>query len=509
MDSATQVLVVGAGPTGMTAALELAGQGIAVRLVERSAEPATTSRAVGVQARTLELFQQRGLADAMLAKGLQAQGASIYGGGKRLFEVNLDEIDSRYAFILLISQAETEGILREALARAGVTIEREVELAGLSQTDRGGSVTAFLKHKDGSLESVTLEYLIDAEGAHSVARTTLNLQFEGKTFPEGYLLGDLQVEGDLPSTNVHIFSSEHGFVAMFPLSATRFRLIASQPAGEVKGETGPSLGELQAVYDQRSHIPARFHDLTWSSWFRINSRMVEKLQVGRIFLGGDSAHIHSPAGGQGMNTGIQDMINLGWKIAMVLKGEAAPKLLDTYSEDRVPVIRKVLSRTEGLTKVVGAEDHLVRTVFNHVAPWVVGSRLVQHEAAAQMGQIALNYRGSPLAVTEHAGGEVHGGDRVPDMAVRAPEETTLYRLMQATRLSLLVLDGAEVGDVSRWSGVMDVYRVTAGAGAEARFKRAFGDGASLVLVRPDGYAGFVGSAGGLRMYLEEWFPGRG
>jgi 2-polyprenyl-6-methoxyphenol hydroxylase-like FAD-dependent oxidoreductase len=321
------VLIVGAGPTGLTAALELSRMGVAVRLIDKREAPAATSRAIGVQARTLELFEQRGLAEEMVRLGNKGRFASIYGGGKRVFRLDFGHVESRYPFMLLISQAETERILREAVARQGVTPQWNTELVGIGQDalSRDASpVQGILKLADGSLERVAAPWLISAEGAHSLVRTTLDLPFEGHTREEQYALGDLLVASDLPDSDIQIFSSDHGFMGLFPMGGEHFRLIASNPLSQPSKDAGPSLDELQRIYDQRSHIPARFHDLTWSSWFRINSRMVSRLKVGRLLLGGDAAHIHSPAGAQGMNTGIQDMINMSWKLAMVISGQAPP-----------------------------------------------------------------------------------------------------------------------------------------------------------------------------------------
>src|SRR5262249_10164142 len=173
-----------------------------------------------------------------------------------------------------------------------------------------------------------------------------------------------------------------------------------------------------AIYDQRSHIPARFRDMSWSSWFGINSRMVPRLKIGRLLLGGDAAHIHSPAGAQGMNTGIQDMINLAWKLALVLKGQAPQALLDTYEQERLPVMRGVLTKTEGLTDLIGSENPIVRSLFNYLGPWIGGSGVVQENSTARMSQIAISYRDSPLSANHAPGGGLHAGDRVPDIPVR-------------------------------------------------------------------------------------------
>ena len=352
-----RVLIVGAGPTGLTAALELSRLGIPVRIIDKQAAPPTTSRAVGVQARTLELLELRGLADEMVRLGNPGLAASFYGGGKRVFRLDFTRIDSRYHYLLFISQAETERILRTAVEKQGVRIERGVELVGLAQdvlSHDPNPVRVVLRHADGRLEQAQAPWLISAEGAHSTVRATLDLPFEGKTRDEQYALGDLHIDGELAETDLHIFSSEHGFLGLFPMGNRRFRLMASNPLSRPSKDTAPTLQELQAIYDQRSQVPARFRDMSWSSWFRINSRMVARLKVGRLLLGGDAAHIHSPAGAQGMNTGIQDMINLAWKLALVLKGQAPPALLDTYEQERLPVIRDVLAKTEGMTNVIGS-----------------------------------------------------------------------------------------------------------------------------------------------------------
>ena len=301
------VLIVGAGPTGLTAAMELSRMGITVRLVDKAEGPATTSRAIGVQARTLELFEQRGLAEEMVRLGNKGQAGSVYGGGKRVFRLDFGRVDSRYDYLLFVSQAETERILREKIQSQDVSIEWKVEFKGFSQDvlSRDPSpVKAILKHPDGSMEQVATPWLISAEGAHSIVRSTLDLQFEGKTLDDKYALGRSSYRWrSFQQRLPHLLVGTRASWACSRWATSRFRLIASNPFSEPKKDTEPSLAELQGIYDQRSHIPARFHDLTWSSWFRINSRMVQRLKIGRLLLGGDAAHIHSPAGAQGMNTG--------------------------------------------------------------------------------------------------------------------------------------------------------------------------------------------------------------
>jgi 2-polyprenyl-6-methoxyphenol hydroxylase-like FAD-dependent oxidoreductase len=274
------VLIVGAGPTGMTAAMELSRCGVPVRIVDKLPAPSTTSRALAVQARTLELFEQRGLIQEMLRIGNQGTAATIYGNGKCLGKVHLGEIKSRYNFVLLLSQSETERILREQLARQGVLIERGTEMINFAQLESSsqpglnGGVKAVLRNSEGALEELEAAYLISAEGAHSMVRRTLNLQFQGKSLEQSYALADLHLDGDLPDDELSIFTAEHGFLAVFPMGERHFRFIATDPEKHAKTDDEPTLEELQKIYDEDSHIPVRLRDMTWSSRFRINSRML-------------------------------------------------------------------------------------------------------------------------------------------------------------------------------------------------------------------------------------------
>jgi 2-polyprenyl-6-methoxyphenol hydroxylase-like FAD-dependent oxidoreductase len=504
------VLIAGAGPTGMMAASELSRFNIPVRLIEKKAEPETSSRAIGVQARTLELLEQRGLGSSLVKSGNPGRAFSLYGEGKRIWRLDFESISSKYNYLLFISQAETENVLRDALDKAGVTIERNVEFVALGQADRDTKLTAVLRHTDGSLEQFECSYLIDAEGAHSIARGTIGLHFEGKSHVEDYALGDLHIDGDLVETDFHIFSSEHGFMSMFPMSGRRFRVMADNPISRQSGVTGPSLEDLQQIYDQRSHIPAKFRDMSWSSWFRINSRMVNWLQVGRVFLGGDSAHIHSPAGAQGMNTGMQDMINLCWKLAMVMEGRAKPELLETYSQERIPFIQAVLKRTEATNDAIASDSRLFRSAFNRIAPWLMGMENVQHNAGEHMSQLALNYRESPLSVAGGGSGELRAGDRLPDLPVvllhsegsteTQPRPATIFSLLDPSFFTLLycnIADPAKThsevqAGIGPWHHMTRGHLIATVPGYD-RSERYFGASPSIILVRPDGYAAFVGS----------------
>jgi len=517
-DFSPSVLIAGGGPTGLTAALELRRFGIPVRIIDEMEGPAATSRAVGIQARTLEEMELRGLADEFVRIGHHATGGDIYGNGKLLVHVDFTRIASRYNFLLLLSQTETDRILREALEAEGTAVEWGVKLAALGQTPSG--INATLEHTGGSFEEITVPYIIDAEGAHSIIRNTLGLKFKGETLDEIFALGDVHVGGDLPNSDFHIFSSEHGLLGMFPLGGTHFRFVAGNAHNDQSLSDPPTLEELQAIYDQRSHIPARLRQSTWSSLFRINSRMVETLRVGRIFLAGDAAHIHSPAGAQGMNTGMQDALNLGWKLALVLRNMAPEALLDTYDQDRLPVMRSVLSRTEGLTRMIDG-DSILRNFFVHLAPFVAHAEFVQDNVTARISQIALNYRNSPLSSDNFGDGKLVAGDRIPDLTIRASAESQeeakrIFSLLSPTRFTLLLANFTDTAAIqsqlseplSPWRELIDTYSISAPDGdAQKLFQDCFGERPSITLVRPDAYIGFRGtqsSPDALTKYCKQW-----
>jgi 2-polyprenyl-6-methoxyphenol hydroxylase-like FAD-dependent oxidoreductase len=488
-----------------------------------------TSRALAVQARTLELFEQRELSQEMLEIGNIANAATIYGDGKSLGKVQLEKIESRYNFILLLSQAETERILREQLDRQGVSIEWGTEAIAIAQLGSSsepgrGSVRAVLRDREGNLEELEASYLISAEGAHSMTRRTLNLQFEGKSLRENYALADLYLDGNLPDDELSIFATKQGLMAVFPMGNRHFRFIVTDPEGErTQADSEPTLAELQKLYDQNSHIPVRLRDMTWSSRFQINSRMVHNLRQHRVFLGGDTAHIHSPAGGQGMNTGIQDMTDLSWKLAMVWQGKATPEILNTYEEERLPVIRSVVTKSEVATSALTSGKAIVHQLITHIAPLLLDTQFVQQLSTEFISEIVSNYRDSALSQTHHASGSLRAGDRVPNLQVSfweddALREAPLYDLLNPSCFTLLLVGDSNTTFSSTkdevvypWQPMLKVKHITAATSKEAAFQfhDAFGSDRGLLLVRPDSYLGFVGGFDdslALSEWLSRWFP---
>jgi 2-polyprenyl-6-methoxyphenol hydroxylase-like FAD-dependent oxidoreductase len=485
------ILIVGAGPTGLTAAVELSRLGVGVRIVDRAPERSLTSRALGIQARTVELLRVRGVGDELARLGNPASATTLYSEGEKLASIELHRMPSEFNYVLLLAQSDTERLLTEQLNRQGVKVERGVELTAL--TRHRGAVSAVLHSGDGAEETVDASYLIAADGSHSVIRKSLGLPFVGKSLTHNYVLGDLHLAGDVPEDQLSIFLARNGFLAVFPMGDRRFRFMATDPAG-ITGDTGdPTLEDIQRLYDRTVRLPAQLYNLNWSSRFRINSRHMTTLRHGRVFFGGDAAHVHSPAGGQGMNAGIQDMINLSWKLAMVINGQARDELLDTYQSDRLPVIRQLVQMTERATRAFNSTNPLVHAAITRLAPIVLARSRVQEKAAPRLGQLAAGYRDCPIAKGGGRIGSLRAGDRVPDLRVG---DGRLYDVLDLSTLTLVVTGSSVPDAYLPWRDVIALRRVSMDAMPSG-----------WLLVRPDGY---LAAAGGpddsavLSRWLDRW-----
>ncbi|KQP15760.1 FAD-dependent monooxygenase [Methylobacterium sp. Leaf93] len=485
-----QALIVGAGPVGLTLAAELARYGIGIRLIDKSARPTQTSKALVVWARTLELMDRMGCKQAFLAAGLRAHGASLRSSGAILGHARFDAIASAYNFALMIPQRETERLLIEHLATFGVAVEREVELVGFVRTD--DQVEATLRHADGAEETVSASWLIGCDGAHSTVRHGLDLAFKGEAQGDDWLLADIRVEGDgaPPGDEIATYLHRDGPLVVFPIPGGRARVIAqvgkTDPAHP---RPDPTLEEVQALADRRAG-GFRVVDPVWLTHFRINERKVSQYAQGRAVLAGDAAHIHSPAGGQGMNTGMQDAINLAWKLAMVQRGQAAPSLLDSYSPERNAVGDRVLRNAARLTDMATLSNPVAQEVRNLALRFMLGFHVVQDRMAATMSEVEIAYPDSPLS---------HG----PQAGMRwAPAQD----------------DGKPPGSGSVPLFVLYAADSERGAAFAARFPallepapRHSPEGDRLILVRPDGYVGFSGTAGSwdeAERYLSRLSPDR-
>jgi 2-polyprenyl-6-methoxyphenol hydroxylase-like FAD-dependent oxidoreductase len=413
------VLIAGAGPVGLTMASELARYGLSVRLVDKNTERTDKSKALVLWARTLELMERMGTdsTQRFIDAGLKIQGANILSGREEIAHVEMTHIASRYNFVLMIPQSETERLLEEHLETLGLKAERQVELKQLKSGADGVSCT--LLHSDGREETAEASWLIGCDGAHSTVRHQLGMEFLGSTMLSDWILADIHLSGVAGAPAINIFWHAEGVLALFPLRGTRYRVIAD--IGESSGSIGegnrpaPTLEEVQRILEVRGPGGIRASDPVWLSSFSINERKVSDYRSGRIFLAGDAAHVHSPAGGQGMNTGMQDAINLAWKLALVSRGICAPEpLLSSYSAERSAIAKLVLEATGKTTVLTVLKGGIKQSIRNHIASLVFGLAPVKSAMANILSEMAVGYPESPLnAKSAHVHGGPHPGQRAP------------------------------------------------------------------------------------------------
>jgi 2-polyprenyl-6-methoxyphenol hydroxylase-like FAD-dependent oxidoreductase len=534
------VLIVGAGPTGLTLAAQLQALGASVRIVDRQLDRVHESRALAVQARTLEVLRPLGIAEQLVDRGNDAVQLRLHFGERvvpiRLFDVGLE--DTAYPFLLFVSQAETEAVLNEHLAERGVEVERSVELVTFSAGEQ--HVTCTLRHCDGSTERVRARYLVGCDGAHSSVRQGAGIPFEGGRYPQTFALGDLEADGDLEHGAAHAFVGAPGMLFFFPLGRPApWRMLGMRPtvAGADEREQDvaePSLADLQAIADAFIGGRLRLRDPVWLTYFRLHHRHAARYRTGRVFLAGDAAHVHSPAGAQGMNTGIQDAWNLGWKLALVDRGVADPALLDTYEAERRPVGRFVLRFTDRATAIATSPSPLLRLIRTQVAPRLAPLALRSKRGRAlayrTLAQLAIRYRRSP-AVEEGTPTLRRGpkaGDRLPDARIACDGQHSWLQEALATPTYHLLLcgspldwDGNQVAALQdRYAGLVAVHHLAREAAPgvlhdvhRQAFARLGVERTAHYLVRPDGHIGYRSGGptlnNGLERYLARWLPGAG
>ncbi|MDB5367283.1 MAG: monooxygenase [Rhodospirillales bacterium] len=391
-----QVLIVGAGPVGLTLAAELVRYGVAVRIVEKAAQRTDKSKALILWSRTLELLDRAGCTETFVAAGHRIEAANITAGNKRIGHIRFDALDSPYPYALSLPQSETERLLEAHLARLGLAPEREVELTDFTERDNG--VQATLRHRDGRDEQVEADWLVGCDGAHSTVRHKLGLSFLGSTMQSDWLLADTHVAGtDFPDSEIATYWHEDGVLAVFPITPGRYRIVADIGASVGPSPADPTLDQVQAIVDRRGPGGLTVSDPVWLAGFRINERKVADYRTRRSFLAGDAAHIHSPAGGQGMNTGMQDAFNLAWKLALVCRGTCSDgALLDSYSIERSAVGERVLKAAGRLTSVAVLKNHAAQTVRNLVGGLVLGLAPVRRAMSDTMSELSIAYDESPL-----------------------------------------------------------------------------------------------------------------
>ncbi len=414
------VLIVGAGPTGLVCALWLTRLGVRVRIVDQNAAPVRTSRAVAVQARTLELYGQMGLADELVARGRKALAANMWVAGRRVARAELGDMGvgiSPYPFALIFPQDEHEALLVAHLAAAGVEIERQTELVDFVQHD--DRIVARLKRNGGATLGCEALYIAGCDGAHSAVRERLAIGFPGGTYEHVFYVADVEGGGPAMNGEIHVALDSHDFLAVFPLTAPgHARLVGTIRESIAAGhdEVGWRDVSKRVIDWMRVDVAT----VNWFSTYRVHHRVATRFRSDRAFLLGDAAHIHSPVGGQGMNTGIGDAINLAWKLAAVIRGEASEAILDTYETERIAFAQRLVATTDRVFTGATSSTALARAVRLRLVPVLFpalfASRIVRRFAFRAISQTGIAYRRSWLS--EGRAGAVAGGDRLPWTRVR-------------------------------------------------------------------------------------------
>jgi 2-polyprenyl-6-methoxyphenol hydroxylase-like FAD-dependent oxidoreductase len=390
------VLVVGAGPVGLTMASELARYGVAVRILDKAAQRTDKSKALVLWSRTLEMLDRGGGSAPFVDAGFKALAVNfVAADGKLMGHVSMDAVQSPYPYALMLPQCDTERLLEERLRKLGVLVEREVELTRFAS--KSGGVEAVLRHSDGHEEAVSADWLIGCDGAHSVVRHTLGAKFAGETLDSDWMLADVHMRGyPFPDTEASVYWHTDGAFVIFPISPGRYRVLADLPLTSAELPPVPTLEQAQAIITRRGPPGMIAYDPIWLAGFRINGRKVADYRSGRTFLLGDAAHVHSPAGGQGMNTGMQDAFNLAWKLALVISGSCADHLLDSYSPERSYVGDQVLKDAGRLTTIGTLKNPVAQSIRNLVGHFMLGLAPVQIAFANSMTEVAIAYPKSPL-----------------------------------------------------------------------------------------------------------------
>jgi 2-polyprenyl-6-methoxyphenol hydroxylase-like FAD-dependent oxidoreductase len=459
------VLIVGAGPVGLFLANECARRGLRWRIVEARPGQSIHSKALAIFPRTLEIFDMAGIVAPFLEAANRVTAVSVTAHGRRLAQMRFEPEETPYPFVAMVPQDVTEKLLVSELRRQGGAVGYETSFVSAEPSD--GAMRAVLEH-GGERTAVSAAFLVGCDGAHSAVRHGLAIPFEGAAYEDAFLLADVETNEALPADELQLCPSEHGPAAIFPMSAVRRRIVAT--VGRPEGDA-PSLELVRRILAERAPRELVAKALHWSSYFRIHHRHVAHLRAGRTFLAGDAAHIHSPFGGQGMNTGLHDVWNLVWKLDLVLHGRGNERLLDSYETERLPVIRNVIAMTDAMTRVLGTPNRLAQALRDAVIPMVSRLAPFQHAFVRRLSELGVAYPESPIVEgpgTRYLDDTMRGGGGV------------------GSRFLLLLPEDAGPAERAAAEGLgrsrPDVLE----------FRRTARPG--VALVRPDGYVAYSTSA---------------
>jgi 2-polyprenyl-6-methoxyphenol hydroxylase-like FAD-dependent oxidoreductase len=499
----TDVLICGAGPTGLMLANQLGRRGIRPIIIDRHSGPAQQSRAMAVHARTLEIYAKLGIASRAVELGRPGFAANMWARGKRQARVPFEAMGrnlSAFPYVLMLGQDDNERLMGAHLANWNLAVRWNTELLGLEQ--QADHVRATIKESDGSTREITAAYVAGCDGSRSVVRDLNGIGFPGAAYEHVFFVADTEAVGPMVQDELNVYLWRDGFHLFFPMRGRdRWRVIGILPE-EFSGKPDLKFDDLTPSLRQETGGDLSFKVCDWFSTYRIQHRCTERFRDRRCFLLGDAAHVHSPMGGQGMNTGLQDAYNLAWKLAMVLKDEAGPALLDSYEAERMPVAHNLLGTTDRAFKVMIANSRLASLIRTRVAPRIAALAMrraaVRTLAFKTISQIGINYRTGPLS-RELDGVDARGpraGDRFPWLKIRCSADgpvEDLFARLDDTRFNLIAIGQVPPG--AEAFGVGDLLRVHA-IPADGDNARPLADAGltapSYYVLRPDGHVGLAG-----------------
>jgi 2-polyprenyl-6-methoxyphenol hydroxylase-like FAD-dependent oxidoreductase len=504
MTNTTDVVIIGAGPTGLSLACQLVRYGVNFVIVEKNERITPFSKALGVQARTLEIYEQLGLAGRAVELGTLAKRARLLEGGHVRAEVPLSDIGknlSPFPFLLLLEQSKNEQLLHEYLRDHGGDVWWNTEFDSLSQDETG--IAARISTAGGDSRTINARYLVGCDGPKSSVRRGLELSFEGSTMERLYYVADAQIDWELPHDAVQVCLARDVFTAFFPMKGERrYRIVGTFPEDSTKEEGEVLYEEIEQQIKKEARLALEISNVTWFSTYKVHARRVNKFSEGRGFVAGDAAHIHSPAGAQGMNTGIQDAYNLAWKLALVIKGYAEDNLLDTYNEERLPNAKRLLETTDRIFELGAGSNWLLGVLRTTVLP-PLAETLVSFDAVKKLifpliSQIGINYRHSSLS--DHTGDSdfrIKAGDRMPWFT---SEGKSIYDRLHQPRFHFLKFSDEQGGAVLPEGSIEPMqknlidYHVVP---LDSTVREIFGTDRSFsALLRPDNYICSIQTEGG-------------
>jgi 2-polyprenyl-6-methoxyphenol hydroxylase-like FAD-dependent oxidoreductase len=501
----TEVLIVGAGPTGLVLALWLKRLGVGVRIIDKTSEPGTTSRALAVHARTLELYRQIGLAEDVVEQGLRFAAINLWARGEHAGRIDFSDIGkglSPFPYITIFPQDQHERLLIEHLRRTGVEVERRTQLLGFEE--RGDRVVARMEREGGTVSECEAAYIAGCDSAHSKVREVLGIEFPGGTYERMFYVADVELRGPTNDRELHIALDAADLLAVFPMKGENTARLIGTVRRKAEEEEHHDLtwdDVSQSVVERMRITVERIH---WFSTYRVHHRVAPHFGRGRAFLLGDAAHVHSPVGGQGMNTGIGDAINLSWKLAAVLRRRAKPSLLETYEPERIAFANRLVATTDRVFTLASADGPLARVfrldAIPRIAPRLMARTTVRRFMFRTVSQTRVSYRRSPLS--EGKAASVRGGDRLPWIAPESAGGADNFAPLTSLDWQVHVYGEASEDLVATCA--KRGLHLHAVPWSEAAGKVGFARGAAY-LVRPDGYVALaddVASSRTLELYLD-------